>query len=268
MNLPKGISYIVLAGVAGLVATFTIHRYVSVKTQVPVAATGQVVVSSTEVSPGTALNAQLVKVATWPKELVPANSTVTMKEVEGRVVLTSLAPGELVLRNKLAPEGTAAGLGSLLGENQRAFTIRVDDVSGVAGFIHPGDKVDILADLTIPKASENFSKTILQNVMVLTTGQIWEQKGESKPVVVNTVTLALAPEEAETLNLASNVGKIRLALRNRNNVAMVQTKGVATSTLFKFGLLRTAADDEKKDEKKDERTVEVIKGMERSKASM
>jgi pilus assembly protein CpaB len=141
----------------------------------------------------------------------------------------------------------------------------VDDVSGVAGFIHPGDKVDILAEITIAKANENFSKTILQSVMVLTTGQIWEQKGESKPVVVNTVTLALTPDEAETLNLASNIGKIRLALRNRNNLAMVETKGVATSNLFQYGLQKTAA---VADEKKDERSVEVIKGMERSKASM
>ena len=137
----------------------------------------------------------------------------------------------------LAPEGTAAGLSGILEDGKRALTVKVDEVAGVAGFLHPGDHVDVLMDMAMKgeSKSEHFSKTILHDISILTTGQIWEQKGENKPMVVNTVTLELTPEQAEVLNLASNEGKIRLALRNRNNKTIAQTQGVTTSLLLGGG---------------------------------
>jgi pilus assembly protein CpaB len=269
MKLSRGIQYMALAVVAGLTATFLIHRYVSLKTHVEVKPTGQVVVAAKDVSPGTALNSGVLRLVSWPKELIPQKAAVSLREVEGRVVTIPLIQGEPVLISKLAPEGTAAGLGALLEENQRAFTIRVDDVSGVAGFIHPGDRVDVLMDLPMPgQQNEHFSKTILQNVVVLTTGQTWEQKPEQpKPVVVNTVTLALVPEQAEVLNLASNQGKIRLALRNRNNAQTIATRGVATSSLI--GQTSTApAGAVHPAPGAGAPHVEVIKGMGRSRTEL
>ena len=134
----------------------------------------------------------------------------------------------------LAPEGTAAGLSGILEDGKRALTVKVDEVAGVAGFLHPGDHVDVLVDLALKSEGQqdHFSKTILHDITILTTGQIWEQKGNEKPMVVNTVTLELTPENAEVLNLASNEGKIRLALRNRNNKTIAQTRGVTTENLI------------------------------------
>jgi pilus assembly protein CpaB len=166
----------------------------------------------------------------------------------------------------LAPEGTAAGLSGILDDGKRALTVKVDEVAGVAGFIHPGDRVDVLMDMAMQGQSEHFSKTILHDISILTTGQIWEQKGDNKPVVVNTVTLELTPEQAEVLNLASNQGKIRLALRNRNNRTVAQTPGVTTSILLNGGVKKepTVLAQPTRVEKR----VEVIKGLDRSEAKL
>lgn len=262
MNLPKGISYVIIAGVAGLVATFSIHHYITLKTRVPLTATGEVAVATTDLSPGMALDSQAVKLMHWPKNLIPAGAAASLKDVEGRVIKIPVTKGEAILLPKLAPQGTAAGLSGLLGENKRAVTVRVDDVSGVAGFLHPGDKVDVLVNLPVPDSHQHISKTFLQNVTVLTIGQIWDQKGENKPLVVNTVTLEVEPAQAEMLNLASNQGKIRLALRNPNNPGAVVTEGVATSQLLGEGIRKKKADPQK------HITVEVIKGMERTQAKL
>ncbi len=279
LNLPKGMTYMALAVVAGLVAAFGIQRYVAHKTYIPPVATGQVVVSTAEVSPGNALSAGAVKVVSWPKELIPPQAASGLNQVDGRVVQSPIAKGEPVLFSKLAPVGTSAGLSSMLDDNKRALTVRVDDVIGVAGFIHPRDKVDILADLKVPGKDENYSKIILQNITVLSIGQSWDQKGDGKPVLANTVTLELTPEQAEVLNLASNEGRIRLALRSRRNEKTVETAGVGISGLFSNVLKK---EPEKAPEKepaeptvqappqpvKEARTVEVIKGLERSKSEL
>ena len=260
-NIPKGIIYMGIAVVAGLLATFGIQRYVAHKTYVAPVSTGQVAVATTDLSPGIALAAGSVKLVSWPRELIPPQSASTLQQVEGRVAVTPISNGEPILFSKLAPVGTAAGLSSLLDESKRALTVRVDDVSGVAGFIHPRDKVDILVDMKLQGANDSFSKTILQNITVMTIGQTWEQK-ESKPIVVNTVTLEVTPEQAEILNLASTEGKIRLALRGRRNENVVETSGVAASQLL------TGVKNEKQQLQKEERTVEVIKGLERTKTSL
>jgi pilus assembly protein CpaB len=262
LNLPRGTIFIVAALVAGLVATFAIHRYVTLKTKVPVAASRQVIIAASDIAPGTALSGGLIKTVTWPLKVIPPKSASSMREVEGRVAMVPIPQGNPVLFSMLAPEGTAAGLSGILPDGKRALTVKVDEVAGVAGFIHPGDHVDVLVDLPIKEATDHFSKTILHDILVLTTGQIWQQKGENKPVVVNTVTLEVSPQEAEVLNLASNEGKIRLALRNRNNKTMAQTQGVTTS--FLIGGIA------KKEPKVDiqpvqaSRGIEVIKGLERT----
>ncbi len=269
LNLPKGIVYMGIAIVAGILATFAIHKYVAQKTYIAPVATGQVIVATADVSPGFALEIKSVKAVSRPKELIPPQAAADLKQVIGRVAIVPIFNGEPILLSKLAPEGTAAGMSSLLNENKRAMTVRVDDVTGVAGFLYPRDRVDVLADMKMPGSKdESFSKTILQNITVLSTGQIWEQKGDNKPTIVNTVTMELTPENAEILNLASNEGKIRLSLRNRLNESQVETSGVITSQLV-TGMKRERSEESVQEpQKKDERTVEVIKGMERSKSEI
>jgi pilus assembly protein CpaB len=265
-NIPKGFTYMGIAVVAGLLATFGMQRYVAQKTYVAPVSTGQVAVANADLSPGIALAAGSVKIVSWPRELIPPQSASTLQQVEGRVAVTPISNGEPVLFSKLAPVGTAAGLSSLLDESKRALTVRVDDVSGVAGFVHPRDKVDILVDMKMQSGNDSFSKTILQNITVMTIGQTWEEK-ENKPVVVNTVTMEVTPEQAEILNLASSEGKIRLALRGRRNENIVETSGVVSSQLF-AGAKNEKPEPAKSEPQKEERTVEVIKGLERTKASL
>jgi len=173
MKLPKGALYIVLAVAAGLVATVTVHKYVSIKTRVVAKPMAPVVVATAEIAPGTALSSAVVKTVSWPLELVPPGAPSSLAAVNDRVVIVPVAQGEPILMNKLAPEGTVAGLGGLLGEGKRAISVRVDDVSGNAGFIKPGDHVDVLMSIAVPNAQEeHYSKTILQNIVVLSTGQV------------------------------------------------------------------------------------------------
>jgi pilus assembly protein CpaB len=266
LNLPRGTIFIVLAVVAGLIATFAIHRYVSIKTAIPVAATKTVVIAVGDISPGTPLSSHLVKTVSWPQKVIPPKAVSSIREIEGRVVKVPIPQGNPILFSMLAPEGTAAGLSGILPNEKRALTVKVDEVAGVAGFLHPGDHVDVLVDLPIGDTKEHFSKTILHDILVLTTGQIWQQKGENKPVVVNTVTLEVTPHQSEVLNLASNQGKIRMALRNRNNKTVAQTEGVTTSSLLGGGGI-------KKEETvalphRAERCIEVIKGLDRTEAKL
>jgi pilus assembly protein CpaB len=259
-----------VAVVAGLLATFGIHRYVVNKTQVVPAPTGTVAVATGDIAPGTALAGGSLRLVSWPKELIPPQCAASLNQVEGRVVTFPISSGEPIMFSKLAPVGTAAGLSGLLDESKRALTVRVDDVTGVAGFLHPRDRVDVLADMKIKGGvgvDENYSKVILQGITVLSIGQIWQQTGDEKPTVVNAVTLELTPEQAEILNLASNEGKIRLALRGGGNEATVETRGVAISNLF-AGMMKPPPAPTAQKEAKPERCVEVIKGCQRSKATL
>jgi len=267
-NLPKGMTYMAVAVVVGLLATVGIHRYVVNKTQVaPAPPTGMVAVATGDIAPGTALSGGSLKLVSWPKELIPPQSAAALNQVEGRVVTFPISTGEPIMFSKLAPVGAAAGLSSLLDESKRALTVRVDDVTGVAGFLHPRDRVDVLADMNVKGAGENYSKVILQGITVLSIGQIWQQTGDDKPTVVNAVTLELTPEQAEILNLASNEGKIRLALRGGGNEATVETRGVAISNLF-TGVMKPPSAPKPQKGAKPEKYVEVIKGCQRSKATL
>ena len=269
MKLPKGVLFIVLAVVAGLVATVSIHQYVSMKTRVVKKPTSTVVVAGGDISPGTALTSSMVHAVTWPQELVPPGAPSSYEAIKERVVIVPLSKGEPILMSKLAPEGTIAGLGSLLTDGMRALSVRVDDVSGNAGFIKPGDHVDVLLTIQVPgNNDEHYSRTILQNIAVLSCGQIWEQQQQDqKPVIVKTVTLEVKPADAETLDLASNQGKIRLALRGRNSLETAQTNGVVTSQLVNVVSSKPNRAPVKMAQK-DEMSIEVIKGMDRNKETI
>jgi pilus assembly protein CpaB len=261
MNLSKGTIFMAIAGLVGLVAMYIMHSYISAKTKVAVNSTGPVLVAAADISPGTAITQGLVKTVDWPQKLIPPQAASSLNQLEGRVVFSPLSTGEPILLTKLAPEGASRGLAGLLAEGKRALSVRVDDVSDVAGFVHPGDHVDILVEMAMPDAKDHFSKTILQDIQVLSAGQTWGQTVDQKPSVVNTVTLMLTSEQAEILNLASNQGRIRLALRNRTDVAPVETRGVDTSTLL--GAAKIVEKSEVKG-----RNVEVIKGLERSQVNL
>jgi pilus assembly protein CpaB len=231
-----------------------------------------VVVADLEIPPGSTLTSRMCRIAEWPADIVPAKCVSNPKTVEGRVALTSIAKGEPILLSKLAPEGTAAGLGGLLDENKLAITVKTDEVSGVAGFINPGDRVDVLVEMSDPdRSNEHFSKIILQNLKVLSKGQIWDQTTDKNhPQVVPTVTLEVTPDQAEALNLASFQGRVRLALRNQLNKGSFATRGVITSQLASRrgapAPVAKAKNSVPQAPQREMRTVRVIKGMDVSTA--
>lgn len=220
--------------------------------------TSVVVMATTQVPPATSLTAAQLKTEVWHQEKAPPGSFKNVQELVGRVTATSLTPGELITENKLTPKGTLPGITAMLGPDKRAMTVKVDEASGVAGFLVPGDRVDVV--VTVDKGEydkDPLSKIIFQDLKVLGTGQKMESRPGDKPQVVPTVTLEVSPEEGERLALATLEGRISLALRGRDNKQMVETTGVDTSKLF--GKPAKA----KKEVPPARRTVEVIRGVQR-----
>ena len=137
---------------------------------------------------------------------------------------------------KLAPVGTQGGLSAVIAEGKRAMTVRVNDVVGVAGFALPGNYVDVMVNTQQDKegkTNENIqiSRTVLEHVLVLAVAQE-ASRDETKPKVVNAVTLELFPGDAEKLDLARSVGTLSLVLRNQVDKTPVVTAGITKKELF------------------------------------
>lgn len=142
---------------------------------------------------------------------VPSGAFATAEAVEGKVARTSIMKGELLLEGRFAEEGQGNLLAMVVAPNMRAVSVRVNDVVGVAGFLLPGNYVDVVA--AYQKGSDTLSETVIQNVKVLAVDQT-ASSDKNEPVVVRAVTLEVTPEDAERLVLAEQRGMIQLALRN------------------------------------------------------
>jgi pilus assembly protein CpaB len=176
-----------------------------------------------------------LSVIDWPSGSTPSGTFVDPKELQDRILKTSVQRGEAILSNKLAPVGSLGGLSAVIADGKRAMTVRVNDVVGVAGFALPGNYVDILvnAHQDMGKGNENKSitKTVLEHVLVLAVAQE-AGRDDTKPKLVNAVTLELTPAEAEKIDLARNVGTLSLVLRNQIDKASIATVGIREGQLF------------------------------------
>jgi pilus assembly protein CpaB len=244
-----------------------------------------IVVAVVDIPLGTTINPNMVAVTAWPKDRYPKDSFVATNTGEGRVAKRDFVRGEPIVESKLVPAGKVAGgiLALKVPEGMRAFSIRVNEVAGVGGFIVPDTRVDVVVTTTPPQGGGRISKIVLENILVLAAGQTLEQK-DNKPITVNTVTVALTPDEAEKLALASNEGIIQLILRNYMDPDNVVTMG-ATKTSLLSSFRPSAPVPEESASGKQKRpvrkrasssvsapvkktfTVEVIKGNQRSEAT-
>jgi pilus assembly protein CpaB len=184
---------------------------------------------------GTKLTPEHIKLVPFPTGSLPEGYFSTVETLQDRVLVSHIKTNEPILESKLAPrEVTAGGVAAVTRMEKRAMAVKVDDVVGVAGFINPGNHVDVL--VTIQQSSQQAppeTKTVLQNVLVLATGADLDRKGkEDKPSSVKVITLEVTPEEGEKLALAATEGKIVLALRNQLNEAAVLTKGATIPSLL------------------------------------
>lgn len=229
---------IVMAGVAG----FSTLRYLSTgpvaAVRPPEARKATVVVASQDLPVGKFLTEEDVRVVEWPAEQVPEGYIAQPVDAIGRGLITAVNTNEPLLTSKLAERGTGAGLPIVIPEGMRAMSIAVDQVVGVAGFVIPGTRVDVLLTFQPPNSEETVTQIILQNLTVLTAGQVVQRDEEGKPMLVNVVTLMLDPRQAEHLSLATAQGRIQLALRNMLDVDEASTPGIRESGLL-AGLRRT-----------------------------
>ena len=203
----------------------------------PGGSSGRIVVAATDISLGQRLAPEMFKLADWPADSVPKGAFTDPQKLSGRVLRTNLLMGEPVSEVKLAPAGTLGGLSALITEGKRAITVRVNDVIGVAGFALPGNYVDIIVSTQkdLPPGAEarqqNISKIVLERILVLAVAQE-VNRDETKPKVVNAVTLEVTPEQAEKLDLARSVGTLSLALRNQVDPQSASTEGATKVTLL------------------------------------
>ena len=182
MKLSKGMLNILVALALGLVATFFIHAYITSKTRTTSRRRSRWWWPTPASVPALPCARNFSRWSSGPRRLSRPRPPTTIRQVENRVVTVPLSKGEPILLSKLAPEGSAAGMGGLMRHDKLAVTVRTDDVTGVAGFLHPGDRVDVLVDMKMPDSEEHVSKIILQDITVLSTGQKWEQTaGQEAP---------------------------------------------------------------------------------------
>ena len=192
-----------------------------------------VVVAKVEVAPTSLLGPEQLKTEVWHQETPPQGSFNNLEQVVGRVTVTSILPGDLITENKLAPKGTVPGITALLSPNQRAMTVKVDEASGVAGFLTPGNRVDVVVVVDKGEFDKDpIAKLLFQNLKVLGTGQKLENHPGDKPQIVPTVTLEVTPEQGERLALAAQEGRISLVLRGQGDQLLVETLGADASKLF------------------------------------
>ncbi len=204
--------------------------------------TGTVVVAVSDFAAGTPIHREYLKAVPWPRTSVPQTSFASIDDVflgakteADRIALKQIGAGEPVLKTDISGFGSRGTLSRQVSPGMRAFAIPVNDVSGVAGFVLPGDHVDIMLTRTTGNDNENrVTDVILQNITVLGVDQVSDQTRE-RPEVARTATVEVTPEQAQKLALAQQVGTLSLSLRNAETVGQVPSARIATSDLSTSG---------------------------------
>jgi pilus assembly protein CpaB len=236
-TLSKTAIYVGIMAVAiALIASVSLYRYLKgQEEQIKKAvATEKIVVAKQDITTGSTIEKAHTGSIDWPQANRPQGAFTVKESVIGRIALERFVAGEPIIEAKLIPKGGLSGvLTYKIPEGHRAMTVGVDQVAGVAGFITPGNMVDVVLT-TKPKYSrESISKIVLQNIPVLATGQTVEQQKEGKPIVVPTVTLDVTPENAERLAIASTQGRLQLVLRGAGDESPAITRGATITKVMK-----------------------------------
>lgn len=228
MKSTRAIIMLILSLVAGVAAVLLAARWMG---EQAAGSQTRVLVATRDLALGQAITPVMLQDIAWPTGTLPNGSFSDPKKLEGRVVRSSIFKGEPILTPKLAPEGTKAGLDSVIKDGRRAITVKVNEVVGVAGFLAPGSYVDLLVNIKDDREN-SMSKIVLERIMVLAVAQESNRGDETKPKVVNAVTLEVTPMEAEKIDLARNIGTLSLMLRNQVDTKDNATAGARRNDLF------------------------------------
>ena len=195
-----------------------------------------VVVAARNLPTGSRVAEKDVRLVAWPSRNPVHGSFSAAKDVVNRGLITGIGENEPLTETKLAPIGSGAGLPPSIPPGMRAISVKVDEVVGVAGFVAPGTRVDVVVTLRGQgQAEETMTRTVVGNVLVLTAGTRIDQAQakDGQPTPSSVVTLAVTPNDAERIALASSEGRITLALRNPLDVAPTDTPGIKVTRLMK-----------------------------------
>jgi pilus assembly protein CpaB len=235
MTRVRVFAVLVLALTAGGALAYGTYNYLqNVPVKTVTMPTRPVVVASADLQLGAELRSDDLKAVQWPSSSVPDGAFGTTGELVGRGLIAPVVRNEVVLPSKLAPKEAGAGLPPVIPAGMRAVSVRVNEVIGVAGYVLPGTRVDVVATANpTEQRADVTSKVVLANVQVLAAGsRIDDTADRGKPVQTTVVTLLVTPEQAERLALASTEGKIQLALRNPLDLAAPETPGIKTAGLL------------------------------------
>ena len=230
---------LIVVAVAVLVASassFVMYRTVlrMPVRQVEVAST-MAVIAARNIPVGTLLVKEDVKVVAWPARNPLKGGFKSIEEVTNRGVIAGLAENEPITESKLAPLGAGGGLAPTIPSGMRALSVRVNEVIGVAGFVIPGSRVDLVVTVTDPATKGTITKSVVSNLEVLTAGSRFDQessRADGKPIQASVVTLLATPQDAEKIGLAASEGSITLTLRNPLDVTPTETQGARLASLL------------------------------------
>jgi len=262
---------LVVAVFFGLIASYGIYSFLRQQRQANEALrneTQNIVVANKDIPAGTMINEEflkkgMLKASPWPKASVPAGAFSSPEQLVGKTNRVKILANEPILESRLAGEG--AGLTVRLEAGKRAMAVRVDEIIGVSGFIVPDDRVDVIVTATPPganKQDDRISKIVLQNKRVLSVAQSTEQK-DGKPQVARSITLEVAPDEAEKLSLASQEGSVVLALRGVGDDSEAKTQGSNKRDLLSVVAARRKGAARSTLQARDSYRVEVIHGQDK-----
>ena len=229
---PRRIAFALVAALV-ISGAITAVFYVRVAKKQSRPSTTRIVVAATPIEPGSPVTAEQLAEADWPTA-VPLEGLIQKKEdVVGHALMYNLSAKQPILQRDLA-SATSYGLSAKIPSGMRATAVRTDEVANVAGFLFPGSHVDVVVNMTDPTKTTNnqtISRTVLQNVVVLSTGTKMQPDPNGKPEDVKVVTLLVTPEQSELLLLAQNQGRIQISLRNGDDAATPDIATVNTAQL-------------------------------------
>ena len=208
----RGLVLISFSLVLGFGAAVLARGWVSDQNEKDNADTVTVVAAAIGIPFGSKVEERHLKLIEMPKDSAPPGSFSLMEDVISKVTTQPIVSGEILMKVRFVEQGEGSTLAALVDKNMRAVTIRVDDVIGVAGFLLPGNRVDVVAARKENRRA--ITETILRNIEVLAVDQQASTDDSNEPLIVRAVTLQVTPEQAEILVKGREEGSIQLTLRN------------------------------------------------------
>jgi pilus assembly protein CpaB len=197
-----------------------------------------VVVANADIPWGVKILPEMLSTSPYLEESLPKGSFLKPEELSDRIVVSPIKEGEPILEYRLAPTSLkTGGVSAVLKPGNRAISVKGNLVLGIAGFINPGNRVDVLVTIKDPETEMEITKIVLENLLILASGTQIVENSKGEPAPVDVYTLEVTPEQGERLTLAASEGKLQFALRGATDADIVLTKGITVPEMLKSLLI-------------------------------